>query len=662
MPEDKIEYTESAKADKIKQFLLENKEYIKILNAFGTKPVGTFQFNPTVSDLFTDWFLDDVEMFTRCIQRACKEIIDAWHGERRAKAFLRNVKIELIDSSHHIKLNEWDSNYEGIPVASECQVIGANKEETYTKHATAYCPECHQADEITNLSEIPLCTTKDCARYRMKKQIRQDTVVTGNFRIVMIQEPLEEAKHGSPRILECELRDDLVSSTFIGQRKKIVGIFHSHPQHHRATNRIVIQAISMQDLGDVEVMQPTDEQIKFFQELKDKENFIDVITESVAPEIKHEKLAKLCVLLSIIGGNKVGRLRGNIHCFLVGDPSTGKSSLLEYIPLIVQKTGFAVGGTMSGSGVTVTMDTLPNRQKMPRAGIVPLCSGSCVAIDELNQLDEEDIGKLYQAMEQGKINYNKGGFDLQLEANTTILAGANPRDYIYDYDRPIMHNINLPPPMVSRFDFKVNLLAQKSDIQEQEILDHIIKVRNNGIEKYIEENRLLTPKQLTLYINYVKTFKPIMTDEASKLLKEFQLTMQKTIGKTKGGFIIDKRFFESMYRIGTAYAKANMSETVTKEHAMTVIDIFKKTLATFNIVTEGKQEQETIRDNITSKDVAFINVLKNLESWFTMEEAVSIMIKKASHYFPTTTEAEKDFEKFHQKGMISKRGEKYRIG
>ena len=154
----------------------------------------------------------------------------------------------------------------------------------------------------------------------------------------------------------------------------------------------------------------------------------------------------------------------------------------------------------------VTMDTLPDRTKMPRGGVIPNCSGGCAAIDEMNQLDEEDQGKVFEAMQSGKIHYNKGGHDVILNAETAIQGGANPRGYYYDKRKSIVDNIDMPGPLISRFDLKINLVDTESSIEERQILDHMSLIRDHGLDSYITKNNLLRPRELMLLFNLASNF------------------------------------------------------------------------------------------------------------------------------------------------------------
>jgi DNA replication licensing factor MCM4 len=59
---------------------------------------------------------------------------------------------------------------------------------------------------------------------------------------------------------------------------------------------------------------------------------------------------------------------------------------------------------------------------------------------------------LHEAMEQQTVSVAKAGIICTLNARTSILASANPRDSRYNPRLSVVDNIQLPPTLLSRFD------------------------------------------------------------------------------------------------------------------------------------------------------------------------------------------------------------------
>lgn len=662
---EKVQYTTSAKVDYIRNFLEQKKEFRKTIMAFVGRPGGTFLFNPLENNTIFRFFSEDPEEFIIWVKAALVQVINAWSAGKRGDAAMEFLKVR-VTHSNEIKMHDWDASYEGVPVAVNCQVIAAMAEETYTKTAIVFCKGCHKKDDITNLNKLPRCSNRDCENYRVEMDIVRASLKTGPIRTVLIQEPLEEAKFGIPKILSCVLRDDDVKNTFAGQRKQIIGIFRSEPQKFKSTNAIKIHAISTHDLDYVKPIMPTPEQRKQFEHMSQDSKYVSILQNSYAPEIKlgGSELAKLTLILSILGGNKTGRLRGLIHSFLLGNPSTAKSKMLEFIPLVAQNSGFAVGGTASGAGITVTMDTLPNRMKIARTGLIPNCTGGCAAIDEMNQLEPEDLGKMFEAMESCRIHYEKGGIKIDAIAETAIQGGANPKGYYYDTNKSILENINMPGPLVQRFDLKTNLLDNESRDEERNIRKHINLIRSIGAEKYVQNNNLLTPQEQLVLFNHAKTFRPTMTSKAEETIEDF-ISMFTEIKQKEGSLVFDRRTSEALGRVATAYAKLHFSKTVEPEHAITTVEIFKRTFRTFDMIVEKKQEQTEFGEPRT-RESAFVRVFKDLQKIHDMnfmdaETVIMTMRKKYPGLWKSLEAAESYFKIKTRDGTLTMRQDKYSL-
>lgn len=661
-------YTESAMVDRVKEYILSKKEQIKIIEYLGSRGRGIFMFNPSdATQEIQDIFLMYADDFRLVVKRVISELVAEWYDDDRARSVMNNVNV-IITTNTRIKLNEWSSDFEGVPVAAKCQIVGSLKEETYTKNAECICTKCKRRTRLIN-NELPtVCENESCTG--RKFVIDSSTLKTGDIKTIIIQEPMDEIKHGIPKLLTCIVKDDLVFDAYPGQQKIITGVFHSTPKKNTDRNSIFIHAISMQNLDDDILKLPTNEMVEYYKEQAKKENYMKLITDSFAPEIKFREIEKLAVIISRVGSKKNGRIRGNIHTLLIGPPATAKSKILEFLPEVTQRCGIATGGMSTGSGITVTMTTLPDKTKFPKGGIVVQCSGSCVVLDELNQFPEEDIGKTYTAMESGKIPYNKGGFDQVFIADTTIIAGANPKNGYYHAPLGMVKNINLPKPMISRFDIIINVLPESSEIQSQQISDHTYMIKELGVEKYIKENKLLNSENLTELFNYASTLTTTFSPDAKVIIDDYvkvMMKLQQTGDQIEGSKQFDRRFIESIQRVSEALTKIHFQTVITKEFAIMAIEYIKKTLETFGLktdlgVTTIPLENMDLKDKHLAFEQCWMQMCKDADNQLLPEyDFLKYLFEQHPKLFPTMDKASKIFKEKHDKGDLIYENGRYRM-
>jgi len=292
-----------------------------------------------------------------------------------------------------------------------------------------------------------------------------------------------------------------------------------------------------------------------------------------------------------------------------------------------------------------------------------------VALDELNVLYErapDDVTRIYQSMVSEYIDYNKGGFNQRLKARTTICSGANPKLGFYDPLKGPVENINLPPQLISRYDFKLNIERKKKSKEEKTtIRKHMTMVREIGLEQYCEDNNLLNDNQLMRFINYAKSFEPKMSFEANEKIENFCAEMEE-LEQPLGAIPLDNRFFEAILIISTAVARFHQSNEITLQHADIALETYKKCMQSLGMNTTKGVGQFSDSKLITGKKSAFEWGLKRLQDAqkdhrFTETQALEEITIMYKNYFPTEDHVQKMFDQYYEKGIITKVSGRYQI-
>src|SRR5690348_15644123 len=100
----------------------------------------------------------------------------------------------------------------------------------------------------------------------------------------------------------------------------------------------------------------------------------------------------------------------------------------------------------------------------------------------------EDRSALHEVMEQQSASIAKGGIVATLNARTSILAAANPMYGKYDPFKNITENVDLPIPLLTRFDLIFVIRDIPSKEKDRNIARHILNLHRPSAT---EQNSLI---------------------------------------------------------------------------------------------------------------------------------------------------------------------------
>jgi replicative DNA helicase Mcm len=410
----------------------------------------------------------------------------------------------------------------------------------------------------------------------------------------------------------------------VGKKVAVGGTLRSLRRHEKdKTYQRIFDATRIKDIESQKIM-PTPDEIEKFKSLK-----LDDIIGSFAPNIQNMKKVKEALIITLLGGVEKDELRGDINTFLVGDPGTAKTKLLQFITEIVTPSSYASGKSSSAAGLLAGVDNLSDGTRIARAGPVVLCSGGVVCIDEMDKMNSQDRSALHEAMESHKFSLVKIGINKSWPCDTIIIGAANPHGgNKWNNALSIKENVRLPDSLLSRF----GLIFLVRDIPEREndlsIARHILAVRQGKVTSILDKIEMMK------FINYAKTFKPTLSDEAGEFIlnwwSDLRMESQKDESPT-----VDNRFLEDLNRIAEAYAKLRFSDIVEICDAKSAIELEMESLHTLGMNTPGKKN-ESISDSF-NKEQYFQFVFSEP---ITYQMAVSKLLRR-HEFYKTKLDAEK---------------------
>jgi replicative DNA helicase Mcm len=268
----------------------------------------------------------------------------------------------------------------------------------------------------------------------------------------------------------------------------------------------------------------------------------------------------------------------------------------------------------------------------------------------------EDRSALHEVMEQQSASIAKGGIVATLNARTSILAAANPMFGKYDPFKNLTENVNLPIPLLTRFDliFVVRDIPQEE--RDRQIAQHIISQHG---ESGTDTTSLIDIDILTKYLSYAKRLDPTLTKGAESKIMEFYLKMRSIEGEEKEKMItITPRQLEGLIRLATARARLLLKNQVEEDDADRAIMLFNEMLENSGVdVNTGKVDIGVLQGRPRSEESqlsTFMETIRLLEgddkSPVSEQELINELIK--SEKFKDEDRVKRFIRKMNQEAAI----------
>ena len=635
--------TESALSGYVKEFLLEFKDekgnfrYVNDID--NMMPLKSKFINVDYNDLvlhpdIESVFNESPDSILEAFSRAIKEILQE-RFPKYAKKIEHEIRARIANYPVQRSLRQINAEVIGKITSVSGMVLRASEVKPLAKELVFVCPEGHRTDVILghglSLTSPVQCSNPKCNHRELGVEPESSRFIDVQF--VRLQELPEDLPPGQlPHYLDVTVKQDLVDNARPGDRVVLTGIVRIEQEKMSGVSkassplyRLRLDGNNVEFLGSkkdkssrkIQREEISQEDEKMIKSLSKSPDLYQQLIDSYAPHITGHEVVKESILLLMAGSTQRelqdgSKIRGDINIFLVGDPGTAKSEMLKFCVRVAPRGLYTSGRGSTAAGLTAAVVRDTNGIFMLEAGATVLGDQGLVCIDEFDKMKAEDRSALHEVMEQQTASISKGGIVATLNARTSILAAANPMYGKYDPFKNITENVNLPVPLLTRFDLIHVIRDKPSKEKDTKIAQHIINLHT---PKGIDQKSLIDSETLTKYLSYVKRIDPKLTKEAEQKILDYYMKMRTV--EDQDMITVTPRQLEGLIRMATARARLLLKTQVEEDDAERAIYLLQNMFENAGIdVNTGKVDLGVLQGrprSEVSKMQLFMDVMKSLE-------------------------------------------------
>ena len=629
-------------------------------------------FNPVLSKRMTH----EPDMMLEAFNSAVLSILGEIHPDYEQEIHDR-ISVRIGNYTVSRGLREINADVIDKMVSVSGMVVRSSEIKPLARKIGYRCFNCNKitvSEEMKKLvakkpTKCPECGEKDL-------ELDPEGSVFIDFQMVRLQELPEDLPAGQlPHYVEVTVMADLVDKCRPGDRIFLTGIVRieqepAGPQAKATLFRLRMEGNNIEYLGGRAGSKDERSVYRLAISVDDERQIITIANKSdayekliasFAPHVYGHEILKEAILLLIIGSvtkklTDGSQRRGDLNLLLVGDPGVAKSEMLKFAAKIAPRGLYTSGRGSTAAGLTAAVIRDKSGIFMLEAGAVVLGDQGLCCIDEFDKIKPEDRSALHEVMEQQTCSVAKGGIVATLNARTSILAAANPMYGKYDPFKNITENVNLPIPLLTRFDLIFIVRDTPDKDKDSLIAGHILQIHKDS------ERAAKPPIEVNLfskYLSYARQRDPVLTTEATEIIRNYYMDMRKV--ESEGMITVTPRQLEGLVRLATARARLLLKDQVDAEDAQRALFLVDQMLRTAGVdVNTGKTDLGVLYGkpiSEVSKSKVFMDVFKGLSGSENndVEEKNLVAELINSGKFGDETEAKKYFEKAKREGQIYER-------
>ncbi|QCW03552.1 minichromosome maintenance protein MCM [Natrinema pallidum] len=427
-----------------------------------------------------------------------------------------------------------------------------------------------------------------------------------------------ELADGTGQKIDAFVEDDIAGDVTVSDRVVVSGIIHFEQETEGSKKQpkfdpyleghhIEIEQTDQQDL-DV-----SSEERKRIQELANgaEGDPLDIAGQSLSTKVFGYDLEKKALVLAMTSGGQIqyedgDTDRSTLNVFLIGDPGTGKSKLIDRAEDVGWRTVGVTSRRATGPGLTVSaeQDDFGDGDWSLEAGAFVKANGGTVCIDELDDMDSEVRSFMLEPMSKQKINASIAGEQATFETRASVIAAGNPKHGRFDPYEPIPEQFDFRSDLLSRFDLIFTVQDVPDEEGDRQLADHVLDVRD--VAKRDKDDlddgddtaeSIVDPEIFRKWIALAKQqpVPPFESQAVKEQLRESYLEIRKLYDVSENSPVpVTLRDLEGLVRIAETAAKFELSETITMRHAEIATEMAGRSMQDVGKNEDGEYDADIV--------------------------------------------------------------------
>jgi replicative DNA helicase Mcm len=611
-----------------------------------------------------------LEAFNEAVLSVLREIHPDYEQEIREK-----IRVRIGNYTVQKGLREINADLINKLVSISGMVVRSSEVKPLAKKVAYKCTNCNTVTEAQLKGLVMKKPVKCPACSEKELEMDPESSLFIDFQMVRLQELPEDLPAGQlPHYIEVTVMSDLVDQCRPGDRIILTGIIRIEqeqlaPQAKTSLFRLRMEGNNIEYLGGragskdtryVERIMISTEDERQIRTIASKPDAYEKLIASFAPHIYGHEPIKEAILLLIVG-SVTKRLedgstrRGDINVLLVGDPGTAKSEMLKFTAKIAPRGLYTSGRGSTAAGLTAAVIRDKSGIMMLEAGAVVLGDQGIVCIDEFDKIKPEDRSALHEVMEQQTCSVAKGGIVATLNARTSILSASNPIFGKYDPYKNITENVNLPVPLLTRFDLIFIVRDSPDKEKDNLVASHILEIHRDTEQA---ARPAIDIDLFSKYLSYAKQIEPALTPEAIDIVRSYYMDMRRI--ESEGMITVTPRQLEGLIRLASARARLLLKDMVDAEDAQRAIYLVDQMMRTAGVdVNTGKTDFGVLYgkpQSVVSKEKTFMELFRGVTGAENNDVEDKVLVDelvKTGKF--SDEEARKYIQKFNREGQIFER-------